>query len=706
LALALNHLDGKRADETFARIVRQWASDRLTGDPRRQALVGDHTRIIERDGENWRMLRGRALVVLLSGVNLDRALTDCDRAIELNPADWGAWYLRAARRTQGNDNERAITDVSEAIRLDPRQAAPYAWRASCYQAKQQLDQAIADSSEAIRLEPTFARFYSQRATLFGLKKELDKVIADCTEAIRLGDTDADLLVLRASAYQKTKQHDQAIDDCTEARRRGLSTGLLFRVRASAYEARNQLDLAITDYTEAIRLGDSEAQKLRAFVYLTKKEYDTAIAEYTVLINRGQKAFEIYNNRGFCHLAKKEYDKAIADCTQALKLQSGVAGVYKNRGTAYMEKAATLQDITTLRKTAAAVLQPDWGKALADFQEAMRLDPQDADLAQAFCLTLRMHAYFHMNRREWDAAFARFREVIQHDPADGEAYVYCGFIMHKVRGDSDLALVELNRGIDLGLKAKAQPKQTSLLEFLAPDKTHWLDIAYLTRGEVHVVLDEPAKAISDFEMALRINQGAIPDPENVQADIQALKAGRGLSGTRLVQAMQPLRKGDRAAYQKIRASLLARFESSTDLSTAEDVAFACCVLPGADPAKVVALAQRAVDQGPQEYRCRRALAIALLRAGKHPDAMQQMGKALELQKESPTIMVLLALAHHHLGQPAVARKHLDQATAWIDGQKRKPATANDNVWIRLPWQERLALETLRQEAEALIRNTRQ
>ena len=66
----------------------------------------------------------------------------------------------------------------------------------------------------------------------------------------------------------------------------------------------------------------------------------------------------YNNRGFARADKKEYDKAIADFSEAIRLDPKDATAYYNRGIAWAGKN-------------------EYDKAIADYSEAIRLDPKDA-----------------------------------------------------------------------------------------------------------------------------------------------------------------------------------------------------------------------------------------------------------------------------------------------------------------------------------------
>jgi tetratricopeptide (TPR) repeat protein len=64
----------------------------------------------------------------------------------------------------------------------------------------------------------------------------------------------------------------------------------------------------------------------------------------------------YNNRGFVWHDKGDLDRAIADYSEAIRLDPKQANAYRNRGNALREKG-------------------DLDRAIADLNEAIRLDPK-------------------------------------------------------------------------------------------------------------------------------------------------------------------------------------------------------------------------------------------------------------------------------------------------------------------------------------------
>ncbi|MDR2589273.1 MAG: tetratricopeptide repeat protein [Spirochaetales bacterium] len=68
-------------------------------------------------------------------------------------------------------------------------------------------------------------------------------------------------------------------------------------------------------------------------------------------------------RGYAFSVKRDYDKAIADYGEAVRLEPRNAAAFCNRGTVFHAKG-------------------DYGRAAADLTEALKIDPSDDDAKKA------------------------------------------------------------------------------------------------------------------------------------------------------------------------------------------------------------------------------------------------------------------------------------------------------------------------------------
>ena len=102
----------------------------------------------------------------------------------------------------------------------------------------------------------------------------------------------------------------------------------------------------------------------------------------------------YDIRGEVYEKNRDYDKAIADYTEAIRLNPKHADAHYGRGTAYRRKGA-------------------YGEAIRDFTETVRLNPKHADAYYG-----RGIAYRHAG--EYDKAIADYSEAIRLNPNSAQS----------------------------------------------------------------------------------------------------------------------------------------------------------------------------------------------------------------------------------------------------------------------------------------------
>ena len=170
----------------------------------------------------------------------------------------------------------------------------------------------------------------------------------------------------------------------------------------------------------------------------------------------------YVERGNALANKGDYDKAIADYNQALTINPNDADSYYNRGIARYSKG-------------------DYDKAIADYTEALAINPKYANAYSG-----RGNAY--QGKGEYDKAIADCNEAIRLDRNNANAYSSRGGAWAN-KGEYDKAIADCNEAIRL------DPKYV---------------YAYSIRGVARYSKGEYDKAIADYTQAIRL------DPNNANA----------------------------------------------------------------------------------------------------------------------------------------------------------------------------------------------
>ena len=232
---------------------------------------------------------------------------------------------------------------------------------------------------------------------------------------------------------------------------------------------------------------------------------------------------------------------------------------------------------------------------------------------------------------------------------------------------------------------------------------------------------PQPAAAERHVKLVVHEDRTPDAEQIDADLDELAfaeaaAARG-QWSEAAQAyakitMDPpvplhawyhraiacLKAGDQAGYREICESMLDRVELDPfNLPPINLVAWMCAVGPGAvaDLRRPVVLANLILPRLPDEPTVQHAylntIGGVFLRAGRYEEAVKHLKKGIAATDDGGAKQdwLLLALAYHHLGRPAEARRCLAKMPADSALNRR------DSVW------DRAEIELLQEEVQRTI-----
>jgi tetratricopeptide (TPR) repeat protein len=148
--------------------------------------------------------------------NLDSAIADFTKAIEINPKDVVAYGNRGLAWHKKGDYDKAIADFTKVTEIDPKYAPTYYNRGLTWEKKGDYDKAIADYSKAIEIDPKLGWAYNNRGNAWSNKGDLNKAIADFTKAIGINPNYAEAYYNRGLAWHKKGELDKAKADRDKA----------------------------------------------------------------------------------------------------------------------------------------------------------------------------------------------------------------------------------------------------------------------------------------------------------------------------------------------------------------------------------------------------------------------------------------------------------------------------------------------------------
>ncbi|HHT9109862.1 MAG TPA: tetratricopeptide repeat protein [Candidatus Brocadiaceae bacterium] len=293
--------------------------------------------------------------------NIDAALKDVNRAIELHGNDAVAFCDRGVIYEKMEDEERALEDYDKAIALNPDYAPTYYNRGSVYAALETFDKAIMDYSKAISLDSNAILSYYNRGVAFEMIGREDLAIEDMNKTISLAPAFADAYAHRGLAYAKSGESEKAMADFDKALELNPNHTEIYMKRGILYADLQQFDESIKDLTAFIHHtpGNAFAYYLRAKAYRGKDDNENAMKDYDKVIELSPRLAGVYFERGYLKNQMGKHYDAMEDFNTSIEL-------FPYNPLAYLYRGDTFY------------LLENNEKAIHDYQTYLKLNPDASD----------------------------------------------------------------------------------------------------------------------------------------------------------------------------------------------------------------------------------------------------------------------------------------------------------------------------------------
>lgn len=154
---------------------------------------------------------------------LDEAMLDANRAIELDPQNAFAYWVRGHVYRNLRQFDRAIADFDQYMRLVPKSAMAFYWRGNSYLDGGNAERALVDYEEATRIDPNYWPPWQNRCLAYGKLGRYEQALPFCNEAIRINPQWWGSYQTRGETYAALGKQDLANKDFEEAKRRRTPT---------------------------------------------------------------------------------------------------------------------------------------------------------------------------------------------------------------------------------------------------------------------------------------------------------------------------------------------------------------------------------------------------------------------------------------------------------------------------------------------------
>lgn len=197
--------------------------------------------------------------------DVDAALADLDKAVELDAKDPENLYQRGMARLVNSQPRLAMSDFDAALALAPEHLEAHMSRGVLHLRAGRGDDAKADFDAALKLAPKNPAIGMRVAEAYQLNGDFEAAIEQLDAWISAYPKDGNLaLALNARCWSRAmlgKEPERARADCDQALKKGSRNSAVLDSRGFVWLQLGELDKAISDYKAALKLQPKSASSL-------------------------------------------------------------------------------------------------------------------------------------------------------------------------------------------------------------------------------------------------------------------------------------------------------------------------------------------------------------------------------------------------------------------------------------------------------------
>lgn len=180
-------------------------------------------------------------LIYLKFEEFDKAISDFDRAIEIDINKPNAYYNRGLAYSDLKLHDKAIADYTKTIELDPEDSQAYYNRGNEYLDLEEIALAFKDYDKALELDLEYVDAYFNRGIIYTKTGDYEKAIADYKEALELKEDDYEILDNMANTYRMMKEYDKAISHAKKSMKINSDNSYSYGTLAEIYSDMNDTE---------------------------------------------------------------------------------------------------------------------------------------------------------------------------------------------------------------------------------------------------------------------------------------------------------------------------------------------------------------------------------------------------------------------------------------------------------------------------------
>lgn len=225
---------------------------------------------IELKPDGWLAYFNRGETYLLQG-DMQKAIIDFEKCILLKKDFPLAYDSRGIIKLQLRDYQGALIDFDKAIELKPDLASAWLNRANLKVHQQQYEEAQTDYNQALKLDPDFKEALNNRGQLYLFYKEYEAAYQDLIRAVSIDPKFNDAYNNLGKVFIAMKEFEMSIGYFDRSIALNDKNYKIYRYRATCYIELKRYKLALNDLIKARGLGDQIEDELIEMLTLKANE---------------------------------------------------------------------------------------------------------------------------------------------------------------------------------------------------------------------------------------------------------------------------------------------------------------------------------------------------------------------------------------------------------------------------------------------------
>ena len=301
--------------------------------------------------------------------DITKAFADLDRSIKSNPTNVDALVMRTTLSVKQGELLRALRDLDKAIEIEPKNASALTCRAGIVALQRTQDATTPDARHpelVLGLKEGDAKLYfttplDGRPPSAAELKQDSKTLDDLNAVIKAEPRNSSAYATRGIVFMQDHEYEKARTDLDHAISLDPKIALYYHNRSSLGALEKDYAKALADIDQAIRLAPTEYRfrlQRAQLDGLQRNNDDRVIEDVKLILAQSPRCAAAYVLRGRARTRKQEFDLAVADFSEAIRIDPEDFRVYAHRGFAWLAK----NELT---------------KALEDYDRALSKKPDDA-----------------------------------------------------------------------------------------------------------------------------------------------------------------------------------------------------------------------------------------------------------------------------------------------------------------------------------------